>query len=306
MKSAKYLAILNITPDSFSDGSQNFRDLGWLLDKAEKLMESGAYALDVGAESTRPDAEPVSAIEEYQRLENFLKVFCSKYDFPLSIDTRKYEVMEALLSEPFFREKISFLNDVEGFTDERKLELISKYDKEQKIKLIAMHSKGGVPPSLKALEVREDYYLSDYPQAKNEKAAFEMHLIDFFSRFLDSCENYGIDLARVILDPGLGFGKNYNHSYDLIEILPKLKNAENKIMRRSQGFNPEILIAASRKSFLSAALNAEKGVREQCENNGTLAERNVDLDLLTQRYNELCYEAGARYFRVHKCPSLNY
>ena len=177
MKSARYLAILNITPDSFSDGSKDFRDLAWLLDRAEKLMESGAYALDIGAESTRPEAEPVSAIEEYQRLENFLKNFCSKYDFPLSIDTRKYEIMEALLSEPFFREKISFLNDVEGFTDERKLELISKYDKEQKIKLIAMHSKGGVPPSLKALEVPEDYYLSDYPQAENEKAAFEMHLI---------------------------------------------------------------------------------------------------------------------------------
>ena len=73
MKSARYLAILNITPDSFSDGSQNFRDLGWLLDRAEKLMESGAYALDIGAESTRPEAEPVSAIEEYQRLENFFR-----------------------------------------------------------------------------------------------------------------------------------------------------------------------------------------------------------------------------------------
>ena len=74
-------------------------------------------------------------------------------------------------------------------------------------------------------------------------------------------------------------------------------------MRRSQGFNPEILIGASRKSFLGTALNAEKGVREQCENNGTLAERNMDLDLLTRRYNELCYEAGANYFRVHKIIS---
>ena len=241
-------------------------------------------------------------------MENFLKIFCSKYDFPLSVDTRKYEVMEALLSEPFFREKISFLNDVEGFTDERKLELISKYDKGQRIKLIAMHSKGGVPPSLKASEVPEDYYLSDYPQAKNEKAAFEMHLIDFFSRFLDSCENYGIDLSRVILDPGLGFGKNYNHSYDLIEILPKLKNAESKIMQRSREFHPEILIGASRKSFLKDvfqnywqerflgdALNVENGVvHSSC------------LDLLTREYNQLCYKAGARYFRVHQCPSPNY
>ncbi|MFM7457951.1 MAG: dihydropteroate synthase, partial [bacterium] len=230
------------------------------------------------------------------------------YDFPLSIDTRKYEVMEALLSEPFFRDKISFLNDVEGFTDERKLELISKYDREQRIKLIAMHSKGGVPPTLKALEVREDYYLSDYPWAKNEKAAFEMHLIAFFSRFLDSCENYGIDLARVILDPGLGFGKNYKHSYDLIEILPKLKNTENKIMQRSQGFNPEILIGASRKSFLGAALNAENTVREQClieddENTKTKLAHLSHLDLLTREYNKLCYEAGARYFRVHKCSA---
>jgi dihydropteroate synthase len=298
MRSAKYLAILNITPDSFSDGSKNFRDLTWLLDKAEKLMESGAYALDVGAESTRPQAGHLSASEEYQRLENFLKIFCSKYDFPLSIDTRKCEVMEALLTEPFFREKIFFLNDVEGFTDEHKLELISKYDKEKRIKLIAMHSKGGVPPSLKALEVPEDYYLSDYPQAENEKAAFEMHLIDFFSRFLDSCENYGIDLARVILDPGLGFGKNYSHSYDLIEILPKLKNAENKIMRRSRGFNPEILIGASRKSFLGASLNAENGVCGHLEANV----ENVwsHLDLLTREYNKLCYQAGARYFRVHE------
>lgn len=265
-------------------------------------MAMGAHVLDVGAESTRPGSEAVSPDEEYQRLENFLKFFCVKYDFPLSIDTRKYEVMEALLSEPVFRERIYFFNDVEAFQDEAKLDLIAKHDKDSPtalLKLIAMHSKGGIPPLLKSSEIPDDFYSIDYPNLNSEQAALKQSLIDFFSHLFKRCLKYQIEVDRLILDPGLGFGKNVYHSLALIEIIPDLVSL----------FKRDILIGASRKSFLKAALQNKAGLNVLGDrlDHGTVAEntemgvpQHSHLDLLTEKYNQLCYKAGARYFRVHE------
>lgn len=279
---AKYLGILNITPDSFSDGDERYIDSAWLIKRAELLMQQGFHAIDVGAESTRPNASELSADEEYGRLENFLKLFCSLYKFPLSIDTRKYEVMQEILSNKAFSENVCFLNDVEAFTDERKIELLRKYDTNQRIKCIVMHSKGGIPPSLKSTEISENFYLEEYPDFSCEEEAFRYDVFNFFSERINSFKSFNIDESRIILDLGLGFGKNLKHSFTLIDFIPDL----------IQHFKTEILIGASRKSFLKAAV--EENYIKAASDASTQS-----LDEATRKYNLKCLEAGATLFRVH-------
>lgn len=309
MPNPQYFLILNITPDSFSDGTDhiadgNYQDSNWLVNKANELIKSGANVLDIGAESTRPGAETISAKEEIERLEKFLKVFCEKSDFPLSIDTRKKEVMKVILSEPLFYKNIAFINDVEGFNDEEKLKVIKEIDVENKLKLIAMHSSVGVPPKIKTHMIPDNFYLekkhlragtffnygktSDENLSEEEMEAFFENLCQFFESLQKKAKNYGIKEENLIFDPGLGFGKNLKHSYSLLQLIPKF----------IQRFRSDIFIGASRKSFIKEIIEKESISKTLNHSDYSNA-----LDLLTEKYHNLCYQVGANLFRVHVHPS---
>lgn len=311
MSNPLYFLILNITPDSFSDGTDllsdgDYLDSSWLVKKANELIKSGANVLDIGAESTRPGAELVGASEEYQRLENFLKVFCKNSDFPLSIDTRKVEVMENLLKDKLFSKNIKYINDTEGFHQDEKLEIIKKYDTENKLKLIAMHSSVGVPPKIKSHMIADNFYFekkhlcagtffskgksSDGNLSEEEKEAFFEDLCQFFNALLKKAKSYSIKKENLIFDPGLGFGKNLKHSYVLLELIPKI----------IQNFGSDILIGASRKSFIKEIIEKEN-ISKTLNHSDYLNA----LDILTEKYNSLCMQVGANLFRVHVHPSEN-
>ncbi|NQY79557.1 MAG: dihydropteroate synthase [Candidatus Caenarcaniphilales bacterium] len=309
MLTPQYFLILNITPDSFSDGTDHiadgdYQDSKWLFNKAEMLIKSGANVLDIGAESTRPGAETVSIDEEINRLENFLKVFCEKSNFPLSIDTRKAEVMKAILSEPLFYKNIAFINDVEGFGDEEKLKVIKEIDVESKLKLIAMHSSVGVPPKIKTHMIPDNFYLEkkhlragtffnygktpDENLSKEEMEAYFENLCQFFESLQEKAKSYGIKEENLIFDPGLGFGKNLKHSYALLQLIPKF----------IQKLRSDVFIGASRKSFIREIIEQES-ISKTLNHSDYLNA----LDMLTEKYNSLCYQVGANLFRVHVHPS---
>ena len=133
--------------------------------------------------------------------------------------------------------------------------------------LVIMHSKGGVPPKIKAASVPDCFYTED-------SGLFE-HMYSFFEKQIEHAKNYCLKDEQIILDPGLGFGKNLKQSLVIIDLIPKLK----------QEFGLEVFVGASRKGFLKLWAK-ELGLE-------------VDLDQLTERYHKLAVGAGASYLRTH-------
>ena len=215
-----WMAIVNVTPDSFSDGNSWFDEN--LLDlHIDKLVASNVQVIDVGAESTRPRADSVSHDEEWSRLEPVLKLvqekFKSRYIKPkVSIDSRNPETIEAAL-----KIGVDILNDVTGLEDERMRKLV----KESGLPVVAMHS----------LTVPVDPTVL----LPNDKSAL-VQMDAWIEQHLDKWEDEGIDRKQVIIDPGIGFGKSSIQTYEI------LKNYKN--MRRH---GCRILIGHSRKSFMN-------------------------------------------------------
>lgn len=260
-------AILNLTPDSFSDGSEHNLDTNYSTLKAISLQKMGADVLDIGAESTRPGAETLSPNEEFARLKPFLEAYSG--DLPLSIDTRKPAVVREMASY-----KINYINDVTGLqADPDMAKAIAQLDNCQ---VIVMHSSGQIP-SPASSEIKDDFYDDLYD-----------HMLGFFTKSIEIAERAGIDKSALILDPGLGFAKNLKQSFAILNYLPKLR----------EHFGLPILIGASRKSFLKQI--SKDSNLAGFESQWDYAE---DLDLATKAYNQLAYKHGARYFRVHN-PGL--
>ena len=254
--------ILNLTPDSFSDGDINFFDINRSLQKAQTLIDNGFQVIDIGAESTRPGAQVIDEKTEWLRLKDFL----SSYNLskPLSLDSSKPETIKnALYHSPF----INYINDVSGMQNPDLVYQVAEHA-ESFVKLIAMHSKGGVPPSLKSTEVPDDFYKED--------GGLKEHIFCFFKKTISTCEKFDINPERLILDLGLGFGKNLKQSIELLELIPAIK----------QEFALPIMIGASRKSFLKTWKNQEEASWQE-------------LDKWTYEFNELSAQAGADYLRSH-------
>lgn len=211
------MAILNVTPDSFSDGGK-INSGQVLVTKAQEALEAGATILDVGGESTRPGADPVSTEEELSRVIPAIQQI--RQAFPnakISIDTRKAAVAEAA-----FETGASILNDVSGLQLEReaKLDLIQEHS----AKLILMHSQGD-------------------PKTMQEAP----HYIDVVQDVLGYLEKqtqwaiaYGIQPDQIVWDPGIGFGKTLAHN---LELMGNLRTFTQK------GY--PVMIGTSRKRFLT-------------------------------------------------------
>ena len=246
------MGILNVTPDSFSDGGR-FLDTAAAVEHGRRLVSEGAAIVDVGGESTRPGAEPVSASDELGRVRGVIEgLSAAATGAQISIDTTKVAVAEAALAAG-----ASLVNDVSAFrADPEMAGLVA--DREADCCL--MHMLG---------EPRTMQRDPRYGDVLDEVKAFLEERLEFAVR-------EGVSERRVLLDPGIGFGKTVAHNLELLARLHELLS-----------LGRPILIGTSRKSFLARipSVEGELGVEERLA--GTIAS------------NVLAYERGASVFRVH-------
>jgi dihydropteroate synthase len=207
------MGVLNLTPDSFSDGGKyNKKNLGLL--HARKLIKSGSSIIDIGGESTRPGAKELKVKKEWQRIEPTLKKL--KYEKCLiSLDTRKSEIMQKGI-----KFGVNMINDVSGLKhDPKTINILKHY----KIPFVIHHMQG-TPETMQK-----------NPKYKN----ILLDIYDFFEKQIKLIKNKGISHNNIIIDPGIGFGKNLKHNITLIS---------NISLFHSLGF--PILIGISRKRFI--------------------------------------------------------
>ena len=206
------MGVLNLTPDSFSDGGKfNSKKKG--TDHALKMFQSGANIIDVGGESTRPGSNAINIKLEWSRIEKIIKSISKK--IPLSLDTRKSEVMERGI-----KLGVKMINDVSGLSyDAKTIDILKKY----KIPFVIQHSQG-IPENMQ-----------NQPRYKNEL----LDIYDFFEEKIKFLRSIGIKHSKIIIDPGIGFGKNLKHNMNLIS---------NISIFHSLGF--PILVGNSRKRFI--------------------------------------------------------
>jgi dihydropteroate synthase len=218
------MAVLNVTPDSFSDGGK-YDQADAAIQHALRLETAGADLLDIGGESTRPGSEETSASEELRRILPVLEGLRGRLNVPISVDTRRSSVAEIAM-----REGAEIINDVSGLrSDARVAEVAAKYG----APLVLMHMRG------------EPRTMQRGPFARSVMKDVTRGLRESVARARKS----GVARSRIILDPGIGFGKSYGQNYELIEKLPQLA---------ALGY--PLLVGSSRKGFLGATL-AHEGKR---------------------------------------------
>jgi dihydropteroate synthase len=243
------VGILNITPDSFSDGGK-FLDPGAAAEHAATMLDEGADILDVGGESTRPGSDPVSQEEEIQRVIPVLeRILSVRPEAVISVDTYRSGTATAALEAG-----ASLVNDVTALRGDPR---IASVIQEAACPVILMHMQGE-PKTMQ----KEPHYEDVVREVRN-----------FLAERAEYAVAAGIRPENVILDPGIGFGKNLDHNLDLLRNLDAIVDL---------GF--PVLIGASRKSFMEKIT----GVQEARDRvSGTVAT------------TVLAYERGATFFRVH-------
>ena len=208
------MGILNITPDSFSDGG-DFLNPAAARKQAQQIFADGADILDIGAESTRPGAVEVPEAEELKRLQPVLEIV-KDLPGPVSLDTRKAIVMEEGL-----KKGIAIINDVSALTFDAKSPETAK----KAGHVILMHA-GGDPATMQENPIYNDVLLDVY---------------DFLNASIGICEKAGIGRDKIIIDPGIGFGKTLEHNVTLLQGLSLF-----------QGLGVPVMIGVSRKRFIGA------------------------------------------------------
>ena len=185
------MGIVNVTPDSFSDGGQFFNTTA-ALNHAMQLLDEGATILDIGGESTRPGAPDVSLEDELQRVIPLIKAIREQSDCVISIDTSKSEVMRQAIEAG-----ADIVNDVRALQEPGALEVVAQYPD---VVVCLMHMQGQ-PRSM-----QNDPHYNDLASEIN----------DFFNQRIAACETAGIRQSQLILDPGFGFGKTLKHNYQIL------------------------------------------------------------------------------------------
>ena len=224
----KIMGIVNLTPDSFSDGGVYSQNAQTALAHAEQLLKEGADILDIGGESTRPGADYVSPEEEWARVEPVLAEVAG-WGVPISLDTRRTVIMEKALALG----GVDIINDIAALTDEGAVELLAR---QADTGICLMHMQG-LPENMQINPKYQDV-VGEVARYLKERAA--------------ECIAAGIAPQRIALDPGFGFGKNLQHNIALMRHLPELM-AET-------GF--PLLIGVSRKRMIGE-LTGEADVAER-------------------------------------------
>lgn len=217
------------------------------IDFAEKMVKDGADIIDIGGESSRPGAKPVSVKEELDRTIPVIKLLAKKINLPISIDTRRQEVAQAALDNGAV-----IVNDITGLKNPKMAKIIAHY----KAGIIIMHMKGS--PATMQVKTLYNSLITD--------------ILEYLRDAISRAEDAGIDREKIIVDPGIGFGKTFEHN---LEILKNL--SDFKVLGRP------ILAGTSRKSFIGKILNTLP--RERVS--GTIASC------------ILAAKSGARILRVH-------
>jgi dihydropteroate synthase len=215
------MGILNVTPDSFTDGGR-FTTVETALARAEEMGEEGAAIIDVGGESTRPGADPVSLDVELKRVIPVVQILASRLpSLPLSVDTSKAEVARQALEEG-----ASIVNDVSALNDPWMPVVLRDHD----APVVLMHRQGD-------------------PRTMQDNPGYTdvvKEIIDFFHDRLAFAESKGIQRHRILLDPGIGFGKTTAHNLQILKRLPELA---------ALGY--PLLIGLSQKTFIGRILGRE-------------------------------------------------
>jgi dihydropteroate synthase len=215
------MGVLNVTPDSFSDGGKCFAPQR-AIEAALTIERDGADIVDIGAESTRPGSEGISAAEELKRLLPVLEALRGRLRIPISVDTQKPAVAEIAIGAG-----AQMLNDVSGLRhDPRLAEVVAR----RGVPLVLMHMRGA-PRTMQKL-----------PFAKNVVAEVMAGLW----RSIALARRAGLRRSQIIVDPGIGFGKSHRQNYELLRNLPALAKL---------GY--PLLIGTSRKGFIGATLGGK-------------------------------------------------
>ena len=220
----RVMGILNVTPDSFSDGGC-FTELDAALRQAERMLAEGADILDVGGESTRPGASAVSLEEEMARVLPVVERLSAAFDVPLSVDTSKPEMMRAAVAAG-----AGMINDVNALNAPGALEAAAV----SAVPVCLMHMQG------------EPRTMQTAPQYDDVVA----DIIDYLGRRVMACVQAGIPRERLLIDPGFGFGKTLQHNLELLRDLGRFGE-----------LGLPILVGISRKSMLGAVTRRPVGER---------------------------------------------
>ena len=223
------MGILNVTPDSFSDGSK-FNTLDKAIDHAAEMIADGASIIDVGGESTRPGYTQISDEEEIARVVPVIEALKKRFDIPLSVDTYKSAVADAALSAG-----ADLLNDIWGLKyDDNSAGIVAKHNKP----VCLMHNRKEIP----LLPGDKPYPLEEY------LSLLEMEL----QESIDIALQAGIKREQLILDPGIGFAKDLDMNINGVAYIERLKK-----------FNLPILLGISRKSIIGKSLSLDMNEREE-------------------------------------------
>lgn len=245
----KVMGIINCTPDSFYEGSRK-KSIEEALKTAEKMLKEGAEILDIGGESTRPGSDPVDEEEEIKRVVTVIKEIKNKFkDAIISIDTYRANTAKAAIEAG-----ADIVNDISAMKyDENMVKVVKEYN----IPVILMHVKG------KPKDMQIDPVYGDLMK--------EIHL--YFNERIEYCKSHGIREDKIILDPGIGFGKTVEHNLKIMNRIEELKS-----------FNLPVLLAASRKATIGKVLG-DLPTEERLE--GTIA------------LSCLAVDSGLQMVRVH-------
>lgn len=220
-RSTLVMGVVNVTPDSFSDGGKFF-SVEAAMERAGQMLREGADLLDIGGESTRPGAATVPAEEEIQRVIPVIQQLTARVRTPISVDTQKPEVARAALLAG-----ASIVNDIAANrTDDAMWRVVAEF----RAGYVAMHMQGT-------------------PQTMQQSPAYTdvAHAVDeFFAERLARLEKVGVRREQVVLDPGIGFGKSLEHNLQLLGALPRFGR-----------LGRPLLLGVSRKSFLGKLTGAE-------------------------------------------------
>ena len=214
------MGILNVTPDSFSDGGQ-YLDFDEALNRAEKMIEEGADIIDIGGESTRPGSDPVSEDEELKRILPIIKALQKHSNIVISVDTYKPKVMERAIDMG-----VAMINDVFALQQPGAIDVIKKSN----VGICLMHMQGR-PKTMQVNPIYEDV-VSEVKSFLEERTTILIA--------------EGIHTERIILDPGFGFGKTFEHNITLLQNLESF-----------QSLKLPLLVGLSRKSFIRKILSGD-------------------------------------------------
>lgn len=217
-KGTLVMGVLNVTPDSFSDGGLHF-DTEAAVARAFEIESQGADIIDIGAESTRPGSEGISAQEELWRLLPVLAKLQGKLKIPISVDTSKFEVADAAADAG-----AEILNDVTALRNDPRIAEIAR---KRKLPIILMHMRG------------EPRTMQKKPFARD----VVRDVIEGLRRALALARRAGVPKSQIVIDPGFGFGKSYPQGYELLARLPELARLGHPV-----------LAGTSRKTFIGRAL----------------------------------------------------